>query len=208
MRQALARAISILITLLATLSLVERDAEVSAQAKRRVEHTFRNEGRGAATTLPTLVDRADLIVEGTITGDRRADYDSRPSTLYSLVLNAVLKVSSRVPPPVRVGNTIEVLRIGGVREKPDQVDVYYPEGYPLFSQGQQFLMFLRANQWDPSAPFTGVYFTEVGLGPDSVFHLLPGGRLKAAGRNRLSLDIEAGGLGAIRQNVAARVGAK
>lgn len=208
MRQASTRAIWTVMMFLAICSLFERDAEMSAQTKRRVEHTWRNEGRGAAFTLPTLIDRADLIVEGTIRGERPADYDSRISTLYSLVVNAVLKVSSRVPHPVRVGDTVEVRRIGGVREKPDRVDVHYPEGYPLFDQGQQFLMFLGTNQWARSTPFTGVYFTTVGLGADGVFQLLPGGRLKAAGKSRLSLDIEAGGLAAIRQRVAERVGAK
>jgi hypothetical protein len=54
MRQSLTRAIWTLMTLLGAFSLFERDAGVSAQAKRRVEHTWRIEGRGAASTLPVF----------------------------------------------------------------------------------------------------------------------------------------------------------
>lgn len=160
------------------------------QGKPRVVHPFKVEDRGALGTLKELIDRSDLIVEGTIGDGHATDYGDWPYifTTYDFVVSAIFKSSNKLSEPVRPSGTIQVRRWGGERERSDHVDAYIADNYPAFKRGDRVLLFLRTRTWAPPAPYVGTYFTETTYGPDSVFYV-GNGPVRPWGNSRLSKNL-------------------
>ena len=137
--------------------------------KSVVQRPFHIEGRGAADTFEELWSRSDVVIEGTIEGAKPADYVVRGTqlvhTMYDVRILAIYKVSKHLTAET---GTIHVRRRGGIRDVGPQLEAHVADTFPLFNQGERFIMFLRETEWVQPSPHEGIYYYGTTYdGPDS-----------------------------------------
>jgi hypothetical protein len=144
----------------------------SGKGKPVAERPFHIESRGAAPSFEELWSRSNVVLEGLIESERPADYMVRGTslvhTMYDVRVLAVYKTSERLSRET----IIQVRRRGGTRDVGDRIEAHVADNFPLFTQGERYIMFLRETEWVQPSPYQGVYYYGTTYdGPDSFFQV-------------------------------------
>jgi hypothetical protein len=122
-------------------------------------------------TLDDAVQRSAAIVVGRVrsAGTYRPPIDGAALRMvYSVQVTEVLRNSPELTTP-----ELNVYRLGGDIDNGDHVKTIVERGFPRFTVGHQYLMFLSWNR-----VLNGF---EVGLGPNGIYELMPNGTVETAG---------------------------
>jgi hypothetical protein len=187
--------------------LLIQDA-TQAQQKPIVQRPFHIEGRGAAATFEELWSRSDVVIEGIVEKEQPADYVVRGTalvhTMYDVRLVEIYKLSKHL---TKQTDSIQVRRRGGVRDVGSQVEVHAADTFPLFKQGERYLMFLRETEWAQSSPYQGIfYYGTTYDGPDSFLKAEPSG-FRSSAQTSLARSMGAMSLEALRDQLRRSAGA-
>jgi len=124
------------------------------------------------STLQQAVSGAAAIVVGTVRTERTfrpASSASSPRLVYSVSVIEILR-----PHPMLTQTELEVYRMGGDIDAGDHVIRKNEVGFPRFSSGHQYLMFLSWNR--------SLNAFEPKYGPNGIFELFPDGRVQTPGK--------------------------
>jgi hypothetical protein len=192
----LALALSVLVAGYLTVS------STRAERQKPVTHTEQHVdgGLGMPPTLEALWAATPLIVEATIGAAREADLvldKTSPVGPRKLVRSAYrLDVHEVLKGDAEAGAApIEVIRIGGDRDRGPYVESVQETGFPPFKPGERYLLFLS-----PDRDIRGAYVPVTNTA-DSAFLIDEDGRLHARGHTALAKEIEKGGRSALAERL-------
>ena len=156
----------------ASILLIAPLVTANAQEKPIVYPTWDIDYFAPPATLEGLVDEADAVILGRVTGRHNEvarEERALPRTIYGVRLLEVLK-----PHPKLNASEVEIDRMGGDVERDGRIDRYAERGFPDFQQGRTYVLFLSWNE------YIGRF--AILRGPDSAFEINPQGRVETHGR--------------------------
>lgn len=156
----------------------------------REERIHTSGGAGAPETLEALFAMSPLVVDATVLESRPVDRvlpsaDPANETLIVQTAHA-LKINEvfRSVRPQPQGRRIEVLQLGGERDRGDYIESVIDETFPPLQKGARYLLFLT-----PYAPSDGMFTLATGTS-DSVLRLENDATIKTNGRSNLARQLE------------------
>lgn len=187
MKVTIACTVGLLLALGATVARSQQPSQ--KPVKERTIHSAG--GQGAPSTLAKLYEISPLVIDATVQASRPVDrvLKAKPpgedtvivQTAHTLVINEVFKdvVSGGIQ-----GKRVELVQLGGERDRGDYIESVVDEGFPPLRRGERYLFFLK-----PSPSGDGTYLVSTDT-PDGVLLLDPYATVKARGSSRLARQLE------------------